>query len=353
MEEMMLELLDLCQEKEFYCVHDSTEDLIGMAMNTMLLSIKLKYQCLDKEKQEVKLFHKVQPSINSELIQRYLVYLDGLEPYLLEVLKRIIISCLLNDVMKVFIKCTTMKAMWNDLILAHEGPSDTRDTKIAALRLKFNAFKALEGEKVNGTFTKLKCLLNDLENKGVSIPQAEVNATDSYIEEDTRSSSEFLADLNDEFHDRVLLANQKRLYKRVTKVKAFMAIAEDEPSVRKANARSVQWVEITMKMVQGLLSMTDSDEKKHVLDYTHVYLHYVDDQRKNLLSKFISLNQELSSRKRKRKDAISPKEVLFTKADESPSKTVPEITFKCECDDQEPLSPLLKILGAEPIGTSI
>ncbi|GKE84803.1 hypothetical protein Tco_1558545 [Tanacetum coccineum] len=33
------------------------------------------------------------------------------------------------------------------------------------------------GEKVNGTFTRLKCLLNDLENNGVSNPQAEVNAT--------------------------------------------------------------------------------------------------------------------------------------------------------------------------------
>ncbi|GKB62721.1 hypothetical protein Tco_0918907 [Tanacetum coccineum] len=61
--------------------------------------------------------------------------------------------------------------------IAHEGPSDTGDTKIAALRLKFNAFKALKGEKVNGTFTRLKCLLNDLENNGVSIPKADVNAT--------------------------------------------------------------------------------------------------------------------------------------------------------------------------------
>ncbi|GJW44157.1 hypothetical protein Tco_0072956 [Tanacetum coccineum] len=67
--------------------------------------------------------------------------------------------------------------MWNDLILAHEGPSDIRDTKIVTLRLKFNAFKALEREKVNGTFIRLKCLLNDLENNCVIIPQAEVNAT--------------------------------------------------------------------------------------------------------------------------------------------------------------------------------
>ncbi|GKC48447.1 hypothetical protein Tco_1066169 [Tanacetum coccineum] len=91
-------------------------------------------------------------------------------------LKSILISCLPNDVMKSVIKYTTTQSMWNDLILANEGPSDTRDTKIAALRLKFNDFQALEGEKVQGTYTRLKILLNDLENKGVSIPQAEVNA---------------------------------------------------------------------------------------------------------------------------------------------------------------------------------
>ncbi|GJV33032.1 hypothetical protein Tco_1393432 [Tanacetum coccineum] len=54
LEEMMLELLELCLEKELYCVHDSIEDLIGMSMNTMLLLINLKSQRLDKEKQEVK-----------------------------------------------------------------------------------------------------------------------------------------------------------------------------------------------------------------------------------------------------------------------------------------------------------
>ncbi|GKE71096.1 retrovirus-related pol polyprotein from transposon TNT 1-94, partial [Tanacetum coccineum] len=167
----------------------------------------------------------------------------------------------------------------------HEGPSDIRDTKIAALRLKFNAFKSLEGEKVNGTFTRLKCLLNDLENNYVTIPQAEVNATfvnslprkwlslnqtqrannsikndslatlygkynyeeglidqiyesetqrftiqassskalisnhqfqdsDSDVEKDQRTYNEFMADLNVEYHERALLANQKRFYKR-------------------------------------------------------------------------------------------------------------------------------------------
>ncbi|GJY47894.1 hypothetical protein Tco_0437850 [Tanacetum coccineum] len=164
-------------------------------------------------------------------ISWFLVYLDGLEPYLLKILengpyvpkspastpefflfkpqkqqsledrklmnqdkrlKSIIISCLPNDIMKSVIKCTTVKFMWNDLILRHEGPSKTIDTKIETLRLKFNAFKALEGEKMQQTYTRLKILFNDLETKDVKIPQAE--------------------DVG------------------ITTVRAFMAITEDEPT---------------------------------------------------------------------------------------------------------------------------
>ncbi|GKD93163.1 hypothetical protein Tco_1373000 [Tanacetum coccineum] len=273
----------------------------------------------------------------------FLVYLDGLKPYLLDILdnrpfvplsplstptnplpksqnqwshadkrlvnqdkrlKSIFISCLPNDLMKYVIKCTTAKAIWTDLIFAHEGPSETKDIKIAALRLKFNAFKALEGEKVNETFTRLKSSLNDPENNDVSIPQAE--ESDSDIEEDQRSSSEFLANLNAEFHERTLPANQRRFYKRsgrvgslkkpMDRVKykglkaknavltkkidamnkgksekglALMVVADEELSVGRTDARSYQWVEITMQKVQKLLSLTDSDERRHVLDYTH------------------------------------------------------------------------------------
>ncbi|GJW82359.1 retrovirus-related pol polyprotein from transposon TNT 1-94 [Tanacetum coccineum] len=345
------------------------------------------------------------------------------------------------------------------------GPSDTRDTKIAALRLKFNAFNSLEYEKVNGTFTRLKCLLNDLENNGVTIPQAEVNATfdsDSDVEEDQRTSNKFMPNLNAEYHERALLANQKKFYRRSgrgkrekgkkekeknekglidesfdwddesvssddegsTKIRAFMAIAKDEPLFGKADARSGQWVDITMKKVHKLLSMTDGDERKHVLDYTHVDLHYVEDQRKNLVNKFNLLKQEISLHKSelsnlkntvsincslqnevirvnleneslkdeiidlkkviekwtcskvtldqllseqvpgnivkalggkgRRKEKISSKEVVFTKADESSSVLAPEITSdsESECDSQEPLPPLPKLIGAAPSGTS-
>ncbi|GJS95755.1 hypothetical protein Tco_0802723 [Tanacetum coccineum] len=76
-----------------------------------------------------------------------------------------------------------------------------------------------------------------------------------------------------------------------------MEIAEDEPSVGKADARSGQWVDITMKKVHRLLSITDSDDRKHVLDYTHVDLIYVEDQRKNMVNKYNLLKQELSLHK--------------------------------------------------------
>ncbi|GKA89568.1 retrovirus-related pol polyprotein from transposon TNT 1-94 [Tanacetum coccineum] len=322
---------------------------------------------------------------------RFLVFLDGLEPYLLKTLedgpfvpmsslstsknplpkrqnqwsnaesrlanqdkrlKSIIISCLPNDVIKSVIKCKTAKEMWNDLIYGKLQPLDLSSM-----------------------------LLNHLKD------------SDSDVEEDQRTSNEFMADLNAEYHEKDLLANQKRFYKRSgrvgsakkpldktketcfacgklghfqkecllhknstpsypspnnsfnkskpytssfnqtssqnsgnhqkdykgkykglkakmvvltnrnddmtkgksekgqkdkeksekgllvesfdwddesvssddkgsTKIKAFMAITEDEPSVGKADARSGQWVDITMKKIHRLLSITDGESGK-------------------------------------------------------------------------------------------
>ncbi|GKD96965.1 hypothetical protein Tco_1380862, partial [Tanacetum coccineum] len=114
------------------------------------------------------------------------------------------------------------------------------------------------------------------------------------VEEYTRSNNEFLADLKQEFNNRALLTTQRRFYKwlgRVgaatkaivksnetcfgceslslvddgtTTIKGFMAIAEDEPSMGKFDARSGQWVEITMNKVRQLISMNEGDEMKHL-----------------------------------------------------------------------------------------
>nr|GEW18113.1 hypothetical protein [Tanacetum cinerariifolium] len=54
MEDTMLELVKICQEKEFLCIHDNVEDLIESALNSKLLSSNSNYQGLEKEQQEVK-----------------------------------------------------------------------------------------------------------------------------------------------------------------------------------------------------------------------------------------------------------------------------------------------------------
>nr|GFB71976.1 hypothetical protein [Tanacetum cinerariifolium] len=54
MEDMMLELVKICQEKEFLCVHDNVNDLIESALDSKLLLINSNSQHLDKKEQEVK-----------------------------------------------------------------------------------------------------------------------------------------------------------------------------------------------------------------------------------------------------------------------------------------------------------
>nr|GEU81925.1 hypothetical protein [Tanacetum cinerariifolium] len=53
-EDTMLELVKICQEKEFLCIHDDVDDLIKSAFNSKLLFINLNSQHLEKEQQEVK-----------------------------------------------------------------------------------------------------------------------------------------------------------------------------------------------------------------------------------------------------------------------------------------------------------
>nr|GEW09029.1 hypothetical protein [Tanacetum cinerariifolium] len=51
-EDTMLELVEICRQKELLCMHDKVDDLIESALNSKLLSINSKR--LDKEEQEVK-----------------------------------------------------------------------------------------------------------------------------------------------------------------------------------------------------------------------------------------------------------------------------------------------------------
>ncbi|GKA90237.1 hypothetical protein Tco_0812107 [Tanacetum coccineum] len=52
MKDTMLDLLEICRQKELYCIHNNVDDLFESALNSKLLSINSQH--LDKEKQEVK-----------------------------------------------------------------------------------------------------------------------------------------------------------------------------------------------------------------------------------------------------------------------------------------------------------
>ncbi|GJX69769.1 hypothetical protein Tco_0305496 [Tanacetum coccineum] len=165
----------------------------------------------------------------------------------------------------------------------------------------------------------------------------------SYDDEvDERSSEEYLRDLDIEFHERALLANSqhyKAEYKKikaklalleaspsssqnpktfqpknkglvaetfdwdeeevsddeeVTQVKVLMALADDELTVGKSHARNGEWVDITIRKVNTLLSMDEDADWQNYLKYINIDLKFVEEQRLNLLSKYNKIVFELN-----------------------------------------------------------
>nr|GEV21415.1 ribonuclease H-like domain-containing protein [Tanacetum cinerariifolium] len=157
-------------------------------------------------------------------------------------LKSLIMSVLPDDQMNSVINCLAAKSMWDDLILNHEGPFNVKERRVMDLKLCYNTFKFKEGETLTQTFTKYKALMNELVNDGIKLSKLEINTgfIDSlpkkwlsfcqslintnhvkYSElaslfEDTRSSHEYLNDLEEEYQARAHLAKSKIFFKKGT-----------------------------------------------------------------------------------------------------------------------------------------
>ncbi|GJZ74817.1 retrovirus-related pol polyprotein from transposon TNT 1-94 [Tanacetum coccineum] len=115
-----------------------------------------------------------------------------------------------------------------------EGPSDTKENRIMDLKFEYQTFRAKSTESISQTYTRYKTLLNELANDSVKLSKHEINI---FIE------------VTETFNwDEEEVSNDEE----VTQVKVLMALADDEPTVRKSHARNGEWVDITIRKVERL-----------------------------------------------------------------------------------------------------
>ncbi|GJV66888.1 hypothetical protein Tco_1482397 [Tanacetum coccineum] len=186
-------------------------------------------------------------------------------------------------------------------------------------------------------------------------------------EEDTRSSQEYMNDLEEEYQARALLAKSKRFFKKGTQmfssakatdqtecykcdeevssddneaieVKALMALADEERVyVGKESARNGEWVKVSMKKVDTLLKMEADNSMMSIPDGERPCLFEAED--------LILPNHDA--------DRILPAESQ-RKTTDPPVAVTDSSAIDYDSTDKSlvcstPLPPLEKLVGAEPI----
>ncbi|GJX39695.1 retrovirus-related pol polyprotein from transposon TNT 1-94 [Tanacetum coccineum] len=94
----------------------------------------------------------------------------------------------------------------------------------------------------------------------------------------------------------LLKANEEEVSdeEEVTQVKVLMALANDELTVGKSHARNDEWVDITIRKVNTLLSMDEDADWQNYLKYINIDLKFVEEQQLNLLFKYNKMVFELN-----------------------------------------------------------
>ncbi|GKA84635.1 hypothetical protein Tco_0806230 [Tanacetum coccineum] len=80
----------------------------------------------------------------------------------------------------------------------------------------------------------------------------------------------------------------------VTQVKVLMALANDELTVGKNHAPNGEWIDITMRKVNILLSLDEDADWQNYLKYINIDQKFVEEQRLNLLYKYNKIVFELN-----------------------------------------------------------
>nr|GEV53830.1 hypothetical protein [Tanacetum cinerariifolium] len=90
-----------------------------------------------------------------------------------------------------------------------------------------------------------------------------------FVFKDTRSSRDYLEDLEEEYQERALLAMSKRFFKKgnneAIEVKALMALANEERvSVGKESASNGKWVKISIQKAKYLVFVKSSADNSNM-----------------------------------------------------------------------------------------
>ncbi|GKA93096.1 hypothetical protein Tco_0815082 [Tanacetum coccineum] len=219
-------------------------------------------------------------------------------------LKSLIMYVLLDNQMNFAINCLTAKSSCDDLILYHEGPSDVKENKVMDLKLCYNTFKFKEGETLTQIFTIYKALINKNTNHVKESELAslfgklkyEENLIDSIYEsekkkfivtltplstaffstsiiqdfqdspddeEDTKSSQEYLNDLEEEYQERALLGKSKRFFKKGFQ-RFISAKATDDTICHKCGRKDLKAKYNKVKAKLALLSSGTSSKSSMV-----------------------------------------------------------------------------------------
>ncbi|GJX88602.1 retrovirus-related pol polyprotein from transposon TNT 1-94 [Tanacetum coccineum] len=267
-------------------------------------------------------------------------------------LKSIIVSCLPDDIMESVISCETTKDTWTDLVHSFEGPSDNKETRIMDLKLEYQTFKAKPSKSLSQTYTRYKSLLNELAIDGVNLSKHEINVgfVNSLREkwltfyQEQRSANHTqtldLADIYGRFvyEDNLIQIrncndeNEEEVSddEEVTRVKALMALADDELTVGKNHARNSEWIDITTRKVERL----NPDSKLPNFNTGRILVPESQPVNESLKPKETTTNPESS--KDSEAESLTPLPPLKILHGASPSLEVESLTFQPHSPKERP-----------------
>nr|GEW09308.1 hypothetical protein [Tanacetum cinerariifolium] len=303
---------------------------------------------------------------------RFLVFLDGLKPYLIITLEDGLfvtmsnLSTPTNPLLKRQNQWSNTKSRLANQDKRLKRPSDTRDTKIAALRLKFNAFKALEGEKVNelcwpirrdfkkvweGKETYFACgkpghFQKDCPSNKTSAPSypssnTSFNKPKPYTLSSTPNISQNSSNHQKDYKGKYkgLMAEMAMLSQRIdelTKGKSDKGKGDKGKSDKGTNLENESLKDEISELKKVIEKWTCSKVTLDQLLFEQIPGNIV----KALGGKY------------RRKENNSQKEVIFTKADVSTSAPMITSNFEDNCGNQVSLPPLPKLTRTEPFNAS-